>query len=343
MSLTVGQLARLSGLTVRALHHYDAIGLLSPSQRSDAGYRLYVQADVARLYRIQALQRLGLSLADIAAALDRDGSSLQQIVAQQIAELDDQIQQSSRLRAQLQRLHERLSEGSEPAMADWLSALELIASYDKYCSGEELNILLANNGNANDRWRAFIADVRAAMDRGIAPGSAEAQALARRWTDLAMSRFGGDPGLAKKMKQIYYRDADIQARVSAQTGFDVAMMKYLGQAVTHAHLALWERHVPIEDVQRLRIQDVWAGEWVTMVAAMRREKAAGAAPEDATVQELLKQWDALIDDFVGGDTRLRSAVVAALQTDTDLQRMWSADGELQEFVHGARTKHTTNI
>jgi hypothetical protein len=57
MSFTVGQLAKLTGLTVRALHHYHAIGLLEPSQRSDSGYRLYTQADIVRLYRIQALQR----------------------------------------------------------------------------------------------------------------------------------------------------------------------------------------------------------------------------------------------------------------------------------------------
>ena len=47
MSFTVGQLARLTGLTVRALHHYHAIGLLEPSQRSDSGYRLYTQAAVS--------------------------------------------------------------------------------------------------------------------------------------------------------------------------------------------------------------------------------------------------------------------------------------------------------
>lgn len=49
MALKIGELARRTGLTVRALHHYDAIGLLTPSARSDAGYRLYNDADVARL------------------------------------------------------------------------------------------------------------------------------------------------------------------------------------------------------------------------------------------------------------------------------------------------------
>lgn len=51
MMLKVGELARRSGLTVRTLHHYDSIGLLKPSGRSDAGYRLYNRDDVARCTR----------------------------------------------------------------------------------------------------------------------------------------------------------------------------------------------------------------------------------------------------------------------------------------------------
>jgi DNA-binding transcriptional MerR regulator len=50
MALKIGELARRTGLTVRTLHHYDAIGLLKPSARSDAGYRLYDRNDVARLH-----------------------------------------------------------------------------------------------------------------------------------------------------------------------------------------------------------------------------------------------------------------------------------------------------
>src|SRR5688500_15374774 len=65
----VGEISRAAGLTVRTLHYYDEIGLLSPSARSSSGHRLYVDADVERLYRICVLRRLGLPLRDIARAL----------------------------------------------------------------------------------------------------------------------------------------------------------------------------------------------------------------------------------------------------------------------------------
>jgi MerR family transcriptional regulator, thiopeptide resistance regulator len=70
MPFTVGDLARLTGVTVRALHHYDEIGLVKPSQRSAAGYRLYGARDVLRLQQVLVLRELGVPLDEIAAAID---------------------------------------------------------------------------------------------------------------------------------------------------------------------------------------------------------------------------------------------------------------------------------
>lgn len=69
---TVGRLAGLTGVTVRTLHHYDAIGLLTPSGRSPAGYRLYDDADLARLQQIVLYRRLELPLDQIADLLASD-------------------------------------------------------------------------------------------------------------------------------------------------------------------------------------------------------------------------------------------------------------------------------
>jgi DNA-binding transcriptional MerR regulator len=67
---TVGQVADLFGVTVRTLHHYDEIGLLTPSERSRAGYRLYTDADLVRLQQIVVYRRLELPLDEIASLLD---------------------------------------------------------------------------------------------------------------------------------------------------------------------------------------------------------------------------------------------------------------------------------
>ncbi len=64
-ALTIGDAAQLARVTVRTLHHYDAIGLLRPSERTESGYRLYGQADLERLQVILFYRELGFALADV--------------------------------------------------------------------------------------------------------------------------------------------------------------------------------------------------------------------------------------------------------------------------------------
>ena len=69
-AMTVGAVAELAGVTVRTLHHYDATGVLSPSSRTEAGYRLYGHDDVTRLQQVLCYRELGFSLDDIRTLLD---------------------------------------------------------------------------------------------------------------------------------------------------------------------------------------------------------------------------------------------------------------------------------
>jgi MerR family transcriptional regulator, thiopeptide resistance regulator len=70
MTHTIGAIARLAGISIRTLHHYDEIGLLSPGVRSAAGYRLYEDADLERLQQDLLLRELGFGLDEIARVLD---------------------------------------------------------------------------------------------------------------------------------------------------------------------------------------------------------------------------------------------------------------------------------
>ena len=96
--IRVGDLASAAGLTVRALHHYEEIGLLNPSARTPAGHRLYGAGSVERLYRISRLRRLGLSLDQIASALDDPNWSLAGALRHHVATVDTQIAALTALR-----------------------------------------------------------------------------------------------------------------------------------------------------------------------------------------------------------------------------------------------------
>ncbi|MCV2395390.1 MerR family transcriptional regulator [Actinotalea sp. M2MS4P-6] len=90
--MTVGRLAARFGLSRTTLLYYDRLGLLQPSSRSAGGYRIYDDADVARLATICRLRQAGLPLAEIRRAMDSDAPQLVAALAVRLGELEDQIE-----------------------------------------------------------------------------------------------------------------------------------------------------------------------------------------------------------------------------------------------------------
>src|SRR3954454_12487859 len=114
-ALQVGELARRTGLTVRTLHHYDAIGLVRPSRHTAAGYRVYTAADVARLQQVLSLRQLGFSLEEIRECLDRPGFSPREVVGLHLARLREQIEGRRRLCERLEAVAAHLRTAGEPS------------------------------------------------------------------------------------------------------------------------------------------------------------------------------------------------------------------------------------
>jgi DNA-binding transcriptional MerR regulator len=108
--LTVGAVARLAGVTVRTLHHYDEIGLVSPSGRSPAGYRLYDDGDLDRLHAVLAYRELGFGLEDVAALLAGAGDPLEHL-RRQHALVRSRIDHLTRLLGALERTMEAQMSG----------------------------------------------------------------------------------------------------------------------------------------------------------------------------------------------------------------------------------------
>lgn len=100
-TLTVGQVAEEVGVSVRTLHHYDEIGLVVPSERSFAGYRLYTDADVQRLQHVVVYRRLGFGLDEIAALMvasdDGEQDAVVEHLRRQRASITDRIGQLQEL------------------------------------------------------------------------------------------------------------------------------------------------------------------------------------------------------------------------------------------------------
>src|SRR5687768_4346701 len=109
----VGELARLAGVSVRALHHYEAIGLLVPSARTASDHRLYARSDVARLAKITALTALGFTLDEVRAALDDEAWTPSRLIEAHLARAREQLAEQVELCARLEHLHATLRAGRD--------------------------------------------------------------------------------------------------------------------------------------------------------------------------------------------------------------------------------------
>ncbi|GAA4412803.1 MerR family transcriptional regulator [Fodinibacter luteus] len=121
VELTVGQVAESFGVTVRTLHHYDAEGLVVPSARTHAGYRLYTDADLARLATVVTYRRLGLPLGEVRTLLAGQGTPAEHLRRQRDAVMS-RLGELERLVAAIDRALEAHME-HRPATTEELTEL----------------------------------------------------------------------------------------------------------------------------------------------------------------------------------------------------------------------------
>ncbi|SMF07546.1 MerR family transcriptional regulator [Pseudogulbenkiania subflava] len=340
MPLKVGELAKRTGLTVRALHHYDSIGLLKPSARSDSGYRLYNQADIARLYRIQSLQRLGFALAEIGAMLAGDGTPLPQLIEQQIAALDLQITQACALRSRLATLQQTLAADQEPTLADWLNTLELMTMYDKYLTTQQAETLRQRKAKLGDHydatWRVLTDQVRALIAAKVPPQAAEAQALAQQWTAHTQTLVHGDENLLIKLDAMHRNEPALQA----QSGIDEAVLEYIGQAMTEVRMPIYAKYFDADEMARLRRNfRRHMAEWPRLVGVVRAAMDSGLTPDHPDAHELGARWQALSDaTFCTDEPAMRDKFLQAVRNEPSLMLNTGIDCDMINFVITAQGK-----
>lgn len=334
MRLKVGELAKRSGLTVRTLHHYDAIGLLTPSARADNGYRLYDRDDIARLHRIQAMRRFGLSLADIGAYLAEPDTPLASVVERQIAMLDQQIDQASRLRERLSHLHDMLLEGKEPELADWLTTLELMTMYDKYFSEDELARMpmYQNAQTPNPEWIGLIGQVRALMDSGVPAESTRARALAKRWMAQLVRDTNGDPRLLAKLNFMHDNEPSIRAHL----GITKELRDYVIAASSESKMLIFDKYLSPSERRFMRANyGKRSMEWPQLMADVRDAIEAGATADSPQGAELARRWLELFKSYAGDDPNTHAKFREAMQTEPELTADSWADETLLAFVREA--------
>ncbi|HLJ41830.1 MAG TPA: MerR family transcriptional regulator [Candidatus Acidoferrales bacterium] len=213
-SYRVHEFAATAGVTVRALHHYDRLGLLKAAHRSESGYRLYSDSDLARLEQIVVLKFLGLPLKQIRELL-KDKSDLpgklrrqQQVLVEKRRQLDRAIQAIRKAEKSLQSKREPdwkifrriLKEIEMQNNTDWTQkyyseAAQAKIEERKASWSPELQAQVSKD------WAQLFADIEASLNED--PASPKAQALAARWKKLVHGFTGGDPEVQKGLNAMY--------------------------------------------------------------------------------------------------------------------------------------------
>lgn len=259
-----GQFARRAGVSVRTLRFYDKERLLSPTQHSDSGYRLYTDEDLVNLQQILALKFLGFSLDEIKALLRANSSprTLGEVLAQQKAMMQakrSQLDGIIKAIAQTERL-------LEAGQSDWDSLVTVIQAIrmeqnkdwaKKYFTPEQLDRMqnLSDQSYSEEAqakiaartpewteadqqriaplWEAVNEDITRLAAENADPAGPEAQDLAARYSSLIQGFTGGDPEVARGLNKWWENfDALSEDQRPFQSPYNKDQMAWLGKALT---------------------------------------------------------------------------------------------------------------
>ncbi len=233
------EFAQRAGVTIRALHHYDRLGLLKPSGRTNAGYRVYSDRDFARLEQIVALKFIGFPLFQIRELLRRKDTDLLAALQQQRHILAEKRNHLDRAVLAIERAEKVVAAGGKPDWEPFRKVIEVIQMQTrkdwmkKYYSEEQLVKIRQRwtpevQAESERGWADLVRDTEAASASGADPTSDIGLKLAERREELLRLFTCGDPGIEQSLKNLYADKANWPA--SFKQPFSDAVNQFLCQA-----------------------------------------------------------------------------------------------------------------
>lgn len=321
-SYQVHEFAQLAGVTVKALHHYDRLGLLTP-RRTEAGYRVYTERDLERLEQVVALKFLGLPLRQIKAVLERTSLELPDALRMQRKAIEERQGLLTRAIRAIRAAEESIKPGqpADPAILkkiiEVVNMQEAVELMKKYYSEEawERHRRYYENGPAAE-WLELFRDANALL--GEDPGSPEAQALADRWLKLSVRAYSGDPEVQTDSPTAWMDRENWPPPMKRRiTEFNLEEVSTFIKTVAvsgrkrYFSEAAWTRFVEL----RKRILNDTAAvscRWQAKVDLFRDVEAVlNEDPGGEKGQGLAQRWIAQLEDESSGDAEIKAGLVKA--------------------------------
>jgi len=230
----VGELSQKTGVTVRTLHHYDEVGLLAPSGRTDSGHRLYTEEDVIKLQQILSMKELGFSLVEIGSCIYEKKFSLAQVVNMHTEQVKAELEAKKQLKIQLEILGEHLEDPKRFRVENLFEVISMLCKLPNYFNADQLDKLRKQKEKVGDarirrvekEWPQLMAEIDTEMKAGTDPTSPVVRKLAVKWKSLWEEFTGGDPEIEAATAN-YLRS---EPKVREAKGIDLKMMEYISKA-----------------------------------------------------------------------------------------------------------------
>ncbi|WP_244933521.1 MerR family transcriptional regulator [Neobacillus mesonae] len=232
----IGELAKLTGLTVRTLHHYDQIGLLPPSQVSDSGHRIYSESDIRKLQQIISLKQLGFSLEEIKEIIEKQSLNCVQVIRMQLQKVRKQIELQEELYSRLESIYTLLNSQKDVSANQFIKLIEVINMVEKYFSQEQLDKMKSQTDNISaeekeqieSQWSKLVADIRAELEKNTPTENPKVMELAKKWKSLMDKFTAGDQEIVKSAERFHLENPNNPL----QYGIDGDLYKYIKEAMS---------------------------------------------------------------------------------------------------------------
>jgi DNA-binding transcriptional MerR regulator len=316
-SYKIREFAALAGVTVKALHHYDRLGLLKPS-RTDAGYRVYCERDLETLEQIVALKFLGIPLKEIGLVLKRPALKLPSALRLQRQALEDRRELLSRAIHVIRAAEESIAFGRAADLDLLKQIIEVIDMQDgisvmkKYYSEEawELHRRYYEQGPSPE-WKDLYRDAQALL--GNDPACDEAQALMERWFELSRRAWYGDPQVQTHSPAAWMDRANWpEAMKQRAAEFRMEEVQgFIKQAALASRKKYFSDSAWAKLTELVKQTEDHSKQWQARVDLFRDiEAALGADPAGPKGQALAARWQAQIETASGGDPEIRLGLLA---------------------------------
>ncbi|WP_096271245.1 MerR family transcriptional regulator [Paucisalibacillus globulus] len=236
-----GEIAEISGLSVRTLRYYDQIKLLSPTEHTNSGHRRYTHKDLQSLLEIITLKQMGFSLEEIRDLKEQGNhSTISEILNNQIQRVKSYIDVQQKLLIQLEHVHDEFSNSKRKfiSLKSITTLFELMnANQTNHFSKNQINRMREHYYSIDEttlhlseiEFNSILEELKDKKEKGISPHDESVINIAARWNNMIQSISPKDNELRKNAELFYADNPDLATKV----GLESSLYQYLYEALSN--------------------------------------------------------------------------------------------------------------